>query len=167
MKLLEANDHHLVFEITDEQRLLLEHTLKRYPVEFEETPISRTADEDEFAEENELLAEALAETRAENRRAVGNFLREPGRFEDREDGCRLKLQRSKLNWLLEVLNEIRVGYWHQLGRPELETFRADAEPDVTDRVFAMQLCAWFQMALLEALDDGPETDEATGLKDRP
>jgi hypothetical protein len=152
MRLASADNHQLVFEISDQQRLLLEHTLRRYPVEFEEAPISRDA-AGQLAAETEMLHEALAEARAENRRAIGNFLREPGRFEDCEHGCRLKLQRSKINWLLEVLNDIRVGYWNLLGRPELESFRADAEPDVTDRVFAMQLCAWFQMALLEALEE--------------
>lgn len=153
MRLVHANEHHLVFEISDQQRMLLEHTLKRYPVEFDEAPITREGDPEALAEETNMLQEALAESRVENRRAIGNFLREPGRFEEGEDGCRMKIQRAKADWLLEVLNDIRVGYWTQLGRPELETFRADAEPDVTDRVFAMQLCAWFQMALLEALDD--------------
>lgn len=151
MKLVESNEHHLVFEITSEQRLLLEHALRRYPVDFEEDPISRDPQFD-LTDADELLTAAMAESRAENRRAVGNFLREPGRFEEGEDGCRMKLQRSKINWLLEVLNDVRVGCWHQLGQPDLESFRADAGTDVTEKVFAMQLCAWFQVALLEALD---------------
>jgi hypothetical protein len=157
MTLVEHNEHHLVFTLSDEQRLLLEHTLKRYPVDFEEEAISRFGDEEQFAEETEMLREAVEESRAVNRRAVGNFLREPGRFvDDDEGGCRLLLQRTKINWLLEVLNEIRVGYWHLLGRPNLEEYRADAAPDVTDKVFAMQLCGWFQMSLLEALEEAEE-----------
>ena len=60
--------------------------------------------------------------------------------------------------MLEVLNEIRVGYWHLLGRPVLEEYRADAAPEITDKVFVMQLCGWFQMSLLEALEEA-DSDE--------
>ena len=150
MRLVEANEHHLIFEISTEQRLLLEHALRCYPVDFEEDPISRNGPE-ELEESGRLLAEALADSRAENRRTVGRFVREPDRFEETGDGCRFKLQRSRINWLLEVLNDVRVGNWHLLGRPDLETLARDAGPEVTEKVFTMQLCAWFETALLEAL----------------
>ena len=40
------------------------------------------------------------------------------RFTWRKTGCRLSLSQADLEWLLQILNDIRVGSWVILGSPE-------------------------------------------------
>ncbi len=70
-----------------------------------------------------------------------------------EEEIRLRLRRNRVNWLLEVLNEIRVGHWHQLGSPDID--ETVLTPENIEQYISMQLCAEFQMVLLDALN-GPE-----------
>lgn len=154
MKLIETNEHDLIFGMSAGQKTTLERVLREYPVLPEkQSAISRTRDDAELETEQELLEEALQERRDENRRHVGNFLREPGRFEVTEEEIRLRLRRNRVNWLLEVLNEIRVGHWHQLGSPDID--ETVLTPENIEQYISMQLCAEFQMVLLDALN-GPE-----------
>ena len=57
----------------------------------------------------QLLDEALAEQRAENKKQVQALLADPRRFEHTETGARLSLSPAEVEWLLQVLNDIRVG----------------------------------------------------------
>jgi len=148
MILLEANEHHLIFGLSAREKAILERLLQQYPVS--QKPfyhVSRTSEETELEAEQELLEEALAETRAENRRRIGNFLREPGRFEEMDGQWRLKLQPRHVNWLLQVLNEIRVGYWHRLGCPSPEN-PPELTPESAEALLFMDLAARYQMILL-------------------
>jgi len=155
MKLLESTEHDLIFGMTPSQQATFERILREYPVNPDkQTAISRTRDDDELTEEQELLEEAMAERRTDNRRDVRNFLREPGRFEQQDDEVRLRLRRTRVNWLLEVLNEIRVGHWHQLGSPEIE--ETVLTPENLEQYISMQLSAEFQMVLLDALNGARE-----------
>ena len=66
----------------------------------------------------QLLDEALAEQRAENRRQLQALLADPRRFAHTETGARLSLSPAEVEWLLQVLNDIRVGSWVRLGSPD-------------------------------------------------
>ncbi len=149
MTLFEANDHYLIFELSERQKDILERLLRMYPVSSSRFhSITHTIAEAEIQEEQVMLDEALAESRRENRRNVGNFLRAPNRFEKQPEGWHLKIRPLQVNWLLQVFNEIRIGYWHQLGCPQ------EAEPELTadtaEKIFFMDLCGHFQMVLLSA-----------------
>ena len=55
-------------------------------------------------------------------------------------------------WLLEILNDIRVGSWLALGAPEdLESLRVGEEPSI-DLLF-MELAGFFQMQIIHAIED--------------
>ncbi len=77
------------------------------------------------------------------------LLADPQRFEDLETGCRLSLGQADLEWLLQILNDIRVGNWILLGSPEerREVLNAKTAP----HLWAMEMAGWFEMSLLEAL----------------
>lgn len=150
MNLHEANEHHLIFELSAGQKAIFERLLKQYPVSNNAFhKISRTVEEVELEVEQEMLDEALAETRAENRRRVGNFLREPGRFEPVDEHWHLKILPRQINWLLQVLNEIRVGFWHRLGCPTQEA-GPELTAENTECFLFMELSAQFQMILLQS-----------------
>ncbi len=98
-----------------------------------------------------LLEEAMAEQRAEHKRSLRAFvnahLAPPA--SPLNEGCRLTLSGVDMEFLLQVLNDIRVGSWILLGSPEARVQLNS--PDA----WAMELAGFFQSELLSALDQGP------------
>jgi len=87
--------------------------------------------------------------RQQDRHLVDAFLGEQGRFAEVKGGFHLRLSVAQMDWLLQVLNEVRVGLWVKAGRPEQPrsmVLGGHLEPALT-----MELCAHFQMVLLGAL----------------
>lgn len=150
MKLIERNENQLTFELTDHQKKLLERILKDYPVAGNgQHQISKSGEAVELPDQQQLLDEALAENRAEMKRKIGNFLRDPRRFEEIEAGWRLSILSRQLDWLLQVLNEIRVGSWHELNCPEPDDIELALEDP--ESFFRMEISGQFQQILLFAL----------------
>lgn len=150
MKLVEAKDGHFVFRVSRRERLLLTHALKLFPVgSGPVAPLSKSGDDQKLAEHELALAEALSEQRAEHKRLVDAFLGEQGRFAEDKSGFRLRLTTVQVDWLLRVLNEVRVGLWVKLGKPdELAPLALSGQ---LDAVVAMEICALFQSRLLAAV----------------
>lgn len=153
MRLVEAKDGLYVFHLAKRERALLTHALKMFPVgSGPVAPLSKSGDEQKLAEHERSLTEALAEQRAEHKRLLDAFLGEQGRFAEDKSGFRLRLTTAQVDWLLRVLNEVRVGLWMKLGKPE------ELAPLVLagqlDAVVAMEICALFQSRLLAALAGG-------------
>jgi hypothetical protein len=143
----------LIFRIDPREEALLLAVLRLYPVlaggHYRISKDPKTAD----SAEQRLLEESMAQHRAEHRRKLDEMFRAPQRyFKDAPDERRLVLTGMQLEWLLQVLNDIKVGSWVQLGCPELEK----ADPVRLTRVNArslqaMHLSAQFQSVLLEAV----------------
>ncbi len=155
MRLVEAKDGLFVFHLAKRERALLTHALKMFPGgSGPVAPLSKSGDEQKLAEHERSLEEALAEQRTEHKRLLDAFLGEQGRFAEDKSGFRLRLTTAQMDWLLRVLNEVRVGLWMKLGRPE------ELAPLVLagqlDSVVAMEICALFQSRLLAALDGRQE-----------
>ena len=102
-----------------------------------------------------LLDEALAEQRAENQKQLHTFLSDPLRLvpvrKQGDDGFRLTLSPTELEWLLQILNDIRVGSWIKLGSPEEPKLVLNA--DTMPHVWAMEASGHFQMQLLAAVGE--------------
>jgi hypothetical protein len=143
----------LIFQISTGEEALLLATLRLYPVtENGHHRISKDPKRAGSAEQR-LLEESMAQRRAAHRRKLDELFRAPQRFFKGVTGGRhLVLSGAQFEWLLQVLNDIRVGCWVRLGCPELE----EARPAELTRLDArslhtMHLCGQFQMALLEAV----------------
>ena len=65
-----------------------------------------------------LLNEALADQRLAHKQRLITWLAEPDRFRKTKRGFRMTLARDDSEWLLQVLNDIRVGHWLLLGSPD-------------------------------------------------
>jgi hypothetical protein len=65
-----------------------------------------------------LLDDALAEARSENRKAVDELLSDSKRVKQEDGGWRFILSAADIEWLLVVLNDVRIGSWIELGSPE-------------------------------------------------
>jgi len=151
VKLVRTDKDGLVFQLSRREKLLLRATLELYPLVPATHRRLSCEDHGSKADENQrLLEEALAEHREENRRQVQAMLAEPQRFRGTKSGFELVLNPSEVEWLLQVLNDVRVGSWLALGEPE-----PGKEPEINEQnakyLMAMDLCGFLESVLLSAL----------------
>ena len=119
------------------------------------------------APDADLIEEALREQRAQNREQVQAMLSEKGRFRKVGAGYSLQLARPQIEWLLQVLNDIRVGSWILLGEPdEMKGKKPVLNEQNSYYLWVMDLAACFEAALLEALNnpDAQHNDAGGGTK---
>lgn len=152
MKLVRTGRSGFVFQIGPRTKQLLLDTIKLYPlVPASHHQLSKRSNGSSADENQRLLEEAVAEQRAENRRQALAMLKGRRRFRKTKSGFEFTLRRPQIEWLLQVLNDVRVGSWLALGEPE-----QDQEPEITEQNvkyhFALQVCEMFQFVLLAALD---------------
>ncbi len=155
---IESNERALVFELHAREQQILEFILSVYPA----VPQSYQAGAantgaDNAAECERLLQEALAAQRETNKRQLDQWRAAPERFARADRGAvRLTLDRLDVEWFMQVLNDVRVGMWLRLGEPESgEIDDENVRPDQMPQWLAMEMSAYFQMHLLEALNPSP------------
>ena len=152
MKLIRTTRAGLVFQLGRGEERLLRDILSRYPrIPPAHQPLSRSGHIPDRDANQRLLDEALAEQRAENRKQLQALLADPRRFQQTADGCRLSLSRAETEWLLQVLNDVRVGSWICVGSPEgaMEGLTAENAGDF----WVMEMAGCFQGQLLMALEE--------------
>jgi hypothetical protein len=153
MKFVRARQQQLVFEIGRQEKALLFETLKLYPlVSPAQYRLSKTAPANQFNDHQRLLEESLAAQREENRKHLQALMNEPGRFQAAPKGLLLKITRPETEWLLQVLNDIRVGSWIALGSPDTEA----GEPiplneESATHIRSMEIAGAFETVFLDAL----------------
>ena len=152
MKLLHFQKDRYIFHLEKWEKHLLTLILRLYPViPSAHQPVSKSAASDDKANQR-LLDEALAEQRNENKKLVEALLADASRFRDTKAAARLRLSAVDVVWLLQVLNDVRVGNWILLGSPEVVDFWSlDADDRNAPYARAMELAGFFQMRLLEAV----------------
>jgi hypothetical protein len=153
VKVLRSFKDKTVFHLSLREKELLVILFKRYPcVPSAHQPISKSAILRDQEATQRLLDEALAEQRAENKRQLRTLLADPGRLKQTETGWQLSLSRADVEWLLQILNDIRVGSWIILGSPEERTALSLVNAKTAPHLWAMEMSGHFQMQLLEALE---------------
>jgi hypothetical protein len=157
VKLIKREETHYTFLIGKREREMLFTLLRRYPVVIGAHYRTRhPVKTDEARKNQQLLEEALAEQQKENRKQLELLLTHSGRFTENDLGFSFRLNDSELEWLLQVLNDIRVGSWVQLGEPT-----PDASPQIAlteqnmQLAWAMEMAGLFQHSLLEATQPAP------------
>lgn len=159
MKFLQFSRQRYQFLLAPEERVALVQLLQNYPL----IPAgyhrpSVAGDPDQPSTTGEVLREALEFQREENRDALKQLLASPGRFKRDENGYRLNLKRAEIEWLLQVINDIRVGCWLALGQPDEGSM---PEFEVTEKnapmVFALETCGHLQMLLIRAIQAGDQS----------
>ena len=154
MKLIKREGEDFVLHIGRRERRLLLEVLKLYPlVPVARHRVSQTAKQ--MDEHQTLLEEALAERRQENKRQLVAVLHEEQRLKETDAGYHLTLSAPQMEWLLQVLNDIRVGSWLILGEPDEKKGKPVALTSQNARHYAaMEFCGLFQMTLLDAVQQG-------------
>jgi hypothetical protein len=149
----DATERSLIFQIDAREEALLLAILRLYPVL--DSRHHRLSQDPKTAgsAEQRLLEESMAQQRAAHKRKLDGLFLAPERFfKDAPGGRRLVLTGEQFEWLLQVLNDLRVGSWVRLGCPDLEKA---APPEMTQAnarsLQVMHISGQFQMALLEAV----------------
>jgi hypothetical protein len=152
VKVIKREETHCSFLIGKREREMLFSLLQRYPVMLGAHFKARNPPKTDEAKKNQdLLEEALAEQQKENRKQLEQMLAENGRFVENDLGYTFHLTYSEIEWLLQVLNDIKVGSWIQLGEPDLSSGTAPPLNEQTLLLaWAIDLAERFQRALLEA-----------------
>lgn len=155
MNLIQATKDKFVFQLGRREKTLLLEVLKFYPrIPSAHQPLSKSAKLPQPESSQRLLDEALAEQRAENKKQLRAFLADPQRLAETETGCRLSLSHADLEWLLQILNDIRVGSWVILGSPEEKLESSLLNETTAPDFWAMEMSGHFQMHLLDAMEGG-------------
>ena len=155
MRLVRANQEALIFNVSiGEQRMLIE-VLGLYPVvPAAYQPLSRSIQDKPAGDDQALLDEALAEQRESLRKQIHKWLTAPHRFRQVKTGLNFSLHRGDTDWLLQALNDVRVGHWLLLGAPDEMLDMDDLsnlDPELHRAWFAMEMAGMFQMQILQAL----------------
>jgi len=156
VKFITAEGDSFVFQISKREKRLLLEVLKLYPlIPAVHHRTSRNTDTKQTANNEKLLRDALAERTRENKRKLLAMLTEAGRFQETDGGYRLMLNAPQMEWLLQVLNDIRVGSWIVLGEPDEKKGKAPELNDENTLYYAaMEFCGYLQMTLLNAFEPG-------------
>ena len=150
MKLIQATQRRLVFQLGQREQRLLRQVLKLYPrVPSAHQKLSQSSRLPDPEANQRLLDEALAEQRAENKKQLQALLADPRRFKPTETGTRLSLSPAEVEWVLQVLNDVRVGSWILLGSPDEK--RMELNERTAPDLAAMETAGYFEAQLLEAL----------------
>jgi hypothetical protein len=147
----EPNLRWFVFQLDKQEVDCLKMALAHYPMlDVYSQPLSRQGGANE--DQQRLLDEVTRGWRAERRKQVLAFLSHSKYFRWESPGhYRLTVTPEEAEWLLQVLNDIRVGCWSHLGGLELEELEKSKLDDDQCRERAiMDLCGYFEMGLLEA-----------------
>jgi hypothetical protein len=158
VKLLKAGPEKFVFAVAPSEKRLLFTLLESYPmIPPAHQPVSRG---EPRPDDQALLDSALAVHRAGNRKALDRLMKSPSRFRRNAEGWSFSLKRGEMEWLLQVLNDIRVGSWVRLGSPEpLQTALPAMTPENIPLFWLMEVAGEFQMRILQALSGTPDLDD--------
>lgn len=153
MKLVATEKDQLILQFGRREKELLLLVLQLYPrVPPAHHKLSKSGKAD--ASNQQLLDEAIAEQRTQNRQQLSALLTQAGRWTEHHQGWRLKVSPAEIEWLLQVLNDIRVGSWILVGSPESP--EADIlNEETAPHLWAMEAAGAFQMGLLQALEHRP------------
>ena len=154
MKLVRRHKAEFLFEISETEKPLLLHVLKLYPlVPATHHRLSKGSQIPDQEANQHLLEEALKHQRAETRKQLLALLNESKRFTPCKAGHHFTLTRSEIEWLLQVLNDVRIGSWIALGSPDEEREEKYlVEEESAAQVAVMHIAGGFEMLLLNALN---------------
>lgn len=153
MHLIKAGAGSYHFQISSVEKRALFAVISQYPlVPAAHHRLTHTLDR---PSDQELLEESLNEYRRTQRKHVEAMLRTKSRFQVSKGGWRFSLKTPQMEWLLQVLNDVRVGSWLALGSPENpREMLPNLNEQTARRFWMMEAAGLFQSILLGALESG-------------
>ena len=153
MNCVKAGGGKFSFQLERSEKRLLFQVLRAYPL----IPIAhhRLSKSEENLEDQQLLEESLTAQRKESKKLVKRLILAKSYFRANKRGWRWSLKEAQIEWLLQVLNDVRIGAWLATGSPDgqMETMAVFNEK-TAPYFWAMEVSGHFQAVLLKALDGG-------------
>jgi hypothetical protein len=140
----------LVYQMEPREKMFLLGMLQLYPLNTSAAVLSKSAPISE--EDQRLLDDSLKSSRQENRKQIDTLLNNCRWLKEHEEGYRLTLPQGEALWLLEILNDLRVGCWNILGRPDPHHKPAAISATNSSYFATMQISGYFQLQLLKGLE---------------
>lgn len=152
MKFVQASEAGFGFEFNLREKQLLLKVLSLYPL-IPATHHQLSRKNQAAGDENQkLLEESLAEHRKEARQKVRRFITNPKHFQAKGHSYLWTASRGELEWVLQVLNDVRVGSWLALGSPDLQAAqKKPPTPENYHHYWAMDVAGGFEMVFIAAL----------------
>ena len=154
MKLLRVEGDVFEFEFEPVEKGLFFHLLGLYPavpVSYHKLTKGRQIPHE--AENQELLNDAMRSLREENQKEIIALVKDAERFVEGEGFTRATFKRGELEWLLQVLNDVRIGNWIAAGSPDPDQKRKLRRDEKSlQHVMLMELTGGFEMMFLGALN---------------
>jgi hypothetical protein len=149
MKLLKNDKNGWQYWLDLNEVNLLTIILKQFPfTELGPVKMSKTDEESVASEREKLLNESLAEHRNELKQSALNLL-DRKRFKAQGKGMVMTVSSEERETLLQILNDVRVGCWNALGRPEnLELENKDLSAKEKRDFGLMNLAGYFEHTIL-------------------
>ena len=154
MKLRHRTEDKYELEFDADEKDLLFHLLNLYPL-VPESYHRLTKDKNlPHCEENQqLLNEALKAQRDQNKKEILGLINQSGRFVTEAGGSRAVFTRAELEWLLQVVNDVRVGNWLILGSPSgQKEKKLRLNPESMRHMMLMELAGVFEMFFLGVIN---------------
>ncbi len=154
MKLLSRTDEHLLFELSEVEDVFLQLTLSSFPVCKEGWPDGGSVTTDATpAPDAALLQEALREAKEIHRKKLDTFFIKQPLAEADTTTRLLNIPTEDIEWLLQVVNEIRIGSWYALGCPtEEEENGLEDNPAQAPHLVRFEFSGWLLSLLLDAIN---------------
>ena len=153
MKLLRKTTEAFTFELEWIERFQLQEVLRHYPLTpLDHYQIARNTETGPRSGDQPLLEEAMAAHQQSLRQKIHELLMPGRRFAKDADTYLLTLQGEEVEWLLQALNDVRVGCWVHMGCPEEERLAALNKTNAGYHVL-METALMFQAHLLHALHE--------------
>lgn len=150
MKLLHVTGQEVVFAIRPAELRMLLIVLGSFPVLNRAQTLTKSGDEEQLADAQKLLDEAMSGHWNTMHRELQTWLKAPDRFRKLDRHLEWRIENERREWLLQVLNNVRVGSWLELGSPEnLEAAHHEAGEDAVPHLALMEMAGMFQSALLD------------------
>lgn len=156
MKLLRRDESsgRLTFRFERPEREMFTRILEMFPRQHSSL---RKISEDAHAQE--LLEKALQQHRAQLREEASRVLRNHGELvidPEFNEFWDLTLSEAEIEWTLQMLNDVRIGFWTEIGSPnpthDVKIQGAPSDEVVRAHVI-MQLCATWQGILIQSADE--------------
>jgi len=148
VKLVRRTDEARVFLLKASELQMLVLVLSQFPLRDQDQQISRFGNDEDLKGAQQLLNEAMADRRKDARRELEAWLKSAGRFTHTAAGEELMVRHGETDWLLQILNNVRVGAWQRLGEPEdLPGAFRSATPESIRYLTVMEMAGGLQSIL--------------------
>ena len=160
MKLIKFLNGRFIFALGWQETYVMRLLFRQYPLipaAYQRLSKASLPSPEQVESNQQLLEEALAEQRRENKQNLEDLLTDERRFRDTGEGGRLILTAAEIEWLLQILNDVIVGSWIQLGSPEQSPRTIKVDQATVGPIRTLDLAQVFQAGLLSAVySDGAD-----------